>query len=262
MTQLTDAELARLEHENMVEMMATVVANVDNTLMRRAGGVVLLATGLPARLFNQVLVEGDDASEDALARAVETIRENGDPFLVNLRVGPDDRFISLMDSLGLVSGDQLTMPGMALYPIPSGEGPALAGYEIVRLVHRSQLEDHVRTAARALGMPQEWARAVVGSDILDSPAFSLYTGYADGEPVTTGLGFHNGRTIGVYNIGTVPAARRHGYAEAMTRQIADDAVEDGCDVAILQASAMGLSIYRRMGYRAVLQYRGYIEPET
>jgi hypothetical protein len=48
----------------------------------------------------------------------------------------------------------------------------------------------------------------------------------------------------------------------MTAQVVADGVAAGCDVAILQASDMGRSVYERMGYRTVVDYMGYVEPET
>jgi predicted acetyltransferase len=68
-----------------------------------------------------------------------------------------------------------------------------------------------------------------------------------------------GRTIGVYNIATAPAARRHGHGAAMSTRIAVDAAAAGCDVAILQASDMGFPIYERLGYRTVVEYMGYVD---
>lgn len=262
MTGLTDAELARLEHDNMIQTMTTMAATVDDAVVRCAGGVALLDSGLPIRPFNQVLVENEAATVEAMASAVATIRERGNPYLVNLRIGRDDRFVPLMESLGLVADPELVMPGMALYPIPEDHGSSLPGYEIVRIEREAQLDDHIRATALGLGMPEALARSLIRPSVFDIPGLFGYTGYADGEAVTSGVGFRTGRTIGVYNIATVPAARRHGYAEAMTRRIADDAVREGCDVATLQASAMGLPIYERMGYRSVVEYRGYIEPDS
>jgi GNAT superfamily N-acetyltransferase len=260
MARMTAAELARLEHDNMIQTLTGTASGIHNALLKRTGGVVLLATGLPVRLFNQVLVENEDATVEAMASAVATIRKRGDTFLVNLRVGADDRFISLMATLGLAADPGLLMPGMTLWPIPTDGARSLPGYEIVRLDRAAQLDDHIRATALGLGMPEPWARSLIRASVLGTPGVSMYTGYADGEAVTTGVGFRTGRTIGVYNIATVPAARRHGYGEAMTRRIADDGVRAGCDVATLQASPMGLPIYERMGYRTVVQYRGYVEP--
>jgi hypothetical protein len=75
--------------------------------VERGGGIALIATGLPLRLFNQVIVEGDDARSDAIVEAVAVMRRRGDRFIVNLRRGADDRHVPLMAELGLVplSGD-------------------------------------------------------------------------------------------------------------------------------------------------------------
>ena len=47
----------------------------------------------------------------------------------------------------------------------------------------------------------------------------------------------------------------------MTARITADGRANGCDVAILQASEMGLSVYERLGYRTVVEYDGYVEPD-
>jgi predicted GNAT family acetyltransferase len=66
----------------------------------------------------------------------------------------------------------------------------------------------------------------------------------------------------VYNVSTIPPFRRRGYGAAMTARIAADGVAVGGDVAILQASEMGYPVYERMGYRTVVEYMGYVEPES
>jgi GNAT superfamily N-acetyltransferase len=91
---------------------------------------------------------------------------------------------------------------------------------------------------------------------------AVYAGYADGEPVSSGLGIRIGRTIGVYNIATVERARRRGYGAAMTSRVVADGAAAGCDVAILQASPMGLPVYERLGFRTVLEYNGWVEPSS
>jgi predicted acetyltransferase len=66
----------------------------------------------------------------------------------------------------------------------------------------------------------------------------------------------------VYNIATVEGARRRGYGTAMTVRVALDGRAAGCDVAALQASEMGRPIYERLGYRTVVRYRAFADPET
>jgi ribosomal protein S18 acetylase RimI-like enzyme len=264
------ATLARLEHENMIAAFALVGSLAEGALIRRADGVALIATGLPLRLFNQVLVEGDEATPAAIAAAVALTRERGDRFVVNLRVGMDHRFVALMQELRLVPDPEEPLtPGMALHPLPahvpaSTEEPRATrpGHEIRQVTDRAGIEDHIRTAAAGFEMPEEWVRAVMGLTLVARPGVAVYVGYTDGQPVTTGLGVRTGRTIGVYNVATVPAARKRGHGAAMTTRIAVDGGAAGCDVAVLQASVMGYAIYERLGYVTVVEYMGYVDPSS
>src|SRR3954468_18901066 len=98
---MDDAALARLEHENMIAAMSAAGGQVPDSVVRRIGGVQLIATGLPIHLFNQVIVVDDDATTDALEAAIAVTKQRGDRFVVNLRVGPDDRFLPRLAELGL-----------------------------------------------------------------------------------------------------------------------------------------------------------------
>jgi GNAT superfamily N-acetyltransferase len=256
-----DLTLARLEHENMIETMSGMIAAAAGGLVRRERGVVLFASGLPIPLFNQVLIEAGTATDDEVGRAVATMRERRERFLLHLRRGVDDRFRPAAERLGLVCpADHTPLPGMALYPIPDTEPPLPADHEIRRVDSAAAMDDHIRTAAIGFGMPEEMIRVVMGPADWQRPNVTVYVGYSGGEPVTTGLGLRTGRTIGVYNIATVESARRRGLGAAMTARVARDGRAAGCDVAILQASDMGRATYERLGYRTVVEYDGFVEP--
>jgi len=254
--------LGELEHENMLVAMSEAAGTVPGSLVRRAGGVVLLASGRQIRLFNQVLVDDRSATADRIEAAVATLRERRNPFVVSLRRGVDDRFVGLMADLGLeLPSDHGPLPGMALVPIPDGDPPSVEGLEIRPVADSAGLEDHIVAAAAGFGMPEAMLRSIVALDLWRRPGRIVYVGYVEGEPVTTGLGARTGRTIGVYNISTIESARKRGYGEAMTARVAADGHAAGCDVAILQASDMGRPIYERLGYRTVVEYDWYREPD-
>jgi len=268
-TPVDDARLAALEHANLIAAIAFVGSNVEGGLVQRADGVALIASGLPIRLFNQVLIEAPGSVPSTIAEAVETLRRRGSPFVVNLRMGPDDGALPLMTKLGLVPlSARPWMPGMALHPVPSAAtaGDAAStrtpddGHEILRVTDAAGLEHHVRAAAAGFEMDEALVRAIMGGVAPARDDAVVYVGYTDGLPVTSGLGLRTGRTIGVYNIATIPSARKRGYGAAMTTRIADDGVAAGCDVAVLQASEMGRPIYERLGYRTVVEYMGYVDP--
>lgn len=259
---MDDATLAAAEHANMIETMSTGVANAPGSLVRRRDGIVLLASGLPVRFFNQISIENGDATPNAIAEALAAIRDRGQPFVVHLRRGTDDRFRPLLVELGLFLPDEAgPLPGMALHPIPPSTTAIPAGHEIRRVDDQAGMDHHLRAGALGFGLPEDMLRAIVAPDTWQRPGNAVYVGYTDGEPVTTGLGVRTGRTIGVYNIATIESARRRGLGAAITERVAADGAADGCDVAILQSSPMGRPIYEHLGYRTVVEYDGWIEPD-
>lgn len=258
------ATLAELEHENMIEANTVVASQVAGAQVDRVNGIALFATSLPLRLFNQVLIEDDSADAGAIEAAVSVLRSRGAPFAVNLRRDLDDRHIPTMTSLGLIRlSDDPWMPGMAMHPLPVfGSLPLAPDHDIRRVADAAGIADHIRTAAAGFEMPQAWLEVIVTEQLARRRGTIVYVGYTDAIPVSTGLGIKTGRTIGVYNIATVESARRRGYGAAMTIRIIDDGASAGCDVAILQASPMGQPIYERLGFKTVVEYFAYVDPES
>jgi ribosomal protein S18 acetylase RimI-like enzyme len=52
-------------------------------------------------------------------------------------------------------------------------------------------------------------------------------------------------------VATLPDFRRRGLGDAVTRAVTNGGFDRGADVAVLEASPMGLSLYERMGYETV-----------
>ena len=259
---MDETTLARLQHESMIEALIAVGGLVVGAHVERADGVAIICTGLPLRQLNQVLVEDADASDEAVVAAVAAAREWSDRFVVNLRVGADDRFLPLMDRLGLATDpDEPSTPGMVMYPVP----PAVVaeprpGLDVRRVASAAGIRDHVTVAASGFGIPEDLLSAVVSEGLLRRPDVTLHVGYQHDVPVTTGLGFRTGRAIGIYNIATLESARGRGFGAAMTMRLVVDGLADGCDIAVLQSSPLARPLYERLGFRTVVEYLGFVEP--
>lgn len=93
-----------LAHRNMVEAFSSLAQHHPGCLLRRAGGVVVAATGSPVALFNEILPVEDAVAAGALIEAVEEVQAVGLSFLVQLREGVDDRLLPVMEDLGLDRG--------------------------------------------------------------------------------------------------------------------------------------------------------------
>lgn len=89
------------------------------------------------------------------------------------------------------------------------------------------------------------------------PPLRNWIAYLDGAPVAAAALFIGAGVAGIYNVCTVPEARGRGIGSAVTAVAIDAAVADGLELAVLGASDMGFSIYRRLGFREVSRLRSY-----
>jgi GNAT superfamily N-acetyltransferase len=258
-------DLAGLEHGNWIGYLTGVASCHAATRVTRGGGVVTLLTGLPMDWFNQILVEADYATPENLLEAMVRARAQGIGFVVRLRQGTDDRFIPTLIQSGLEpEAPETTTPGMVAFPIDRDAiaNQTASDLDIQEVTDAAGLDAHRQTATAGFGADPALAQGNVCADLLARPGCVVYVGYADGEPVVSGLGWRTGRTIGVYSIATIPSARRRGYAAAMTARVVADGLRVGCDAAALQASEMGRPIYERLGSRTIVRYVAYAIPPS
>jgi ribosomal protein S18 acetylase RimI-like enzyme len=254
--------LAGLEHDNLLAIARALGGAVDGAAVEQRDGVLTVLTGLASPIFNRIAVADGSATEQALATAVARARARGDRFMVELRGGIDDRFLPLMDRLGLVGGDPgRRTPAMAWFPLPVVMDVVRPTDLEIRLVQTvADLQRFVAVVAVGFELPRDLAAVIASERVVGLDEATAYVGYRDGQPVATGFGFRTGRTIGVYDIATIESGRGRGYGTAMTARVVTDGAVAGCDVAVLQASPMGLHLYERLGFRTVLEYAAFMEP--
>ena len=162
------------------------------------------------------------------------------------------------------SEEDTSIPGMVASPIDleaitKHRSPS-PGLEIRRVTDAAGIEAHRQAVTAGFGSHPAVAEGTACLDLLGRPECVVYVGYAEDRPVVSGLGWRTGRTIGVYSIATIGAARRRGYGAAMTARVMVDGAAAGCDVAALPASEMGRPIYERLGFRTVVGSQAYVDP--
>lgn len=79
-----------------------------------------------------------------------------------------------------------------------------------------------------------------------------------GKPVGVGSMFLSAGVAGVYNIGTVPAARRQGIGSLLTHFLLSEAVRLGYRVGVLHSSPMGRAVYASLGFRQTCSLGQYV----
>jgi GNAT superfamily N-acetyltransferase len=82
----------------------------------------------------------------------------------------------------------------------------------------------------------------------------------DGRDVATALTVEHEGDCGVYDVATVPAARRQGLAAAVTARALQEARDRGCRTASLQSTAAAERVYARLGFVPIGRFHEWTPP--
>lgn len=82
----------------------------------------------------------------------------------------------------------------------------------------------------------------------DSP-LRHYIGKVDGRPVVTASAFTTDQIVGLASVGVIPKYRRQGFGTAITIRALQDAMQQGCDLAVLYSSEMATKMYKQIGFK-------------
>jgi ribosomal protein S18 acetylase RimI-like enzyme len=100
-----------------------------------------------------------------------------------------------------------------------------------------------------------------GPALLDDPRMHVFMARdarAGGSGVGTAMAYAGDQVVGVYSVSVIPSYRGRGIGWALTREAVNAAADRP---AVLQPSAEGLALYRRMAFEAFADFAVWIRPE-
>ena len=237
---------------------ATMVASLPNGWIRRAPGVIAGYSGVPVPTQNGVIMERPDADVATVEALLSEVRATGIPHCLVLRPGRPDSLVELALANGMVAMDP--SPLMALDD-PAALAPAQEVEALVlRQLSPNEAELHADVAADGFEAPRELFRRFAGGSLLSQPGARAYVGEVDGRPVTTGLGVVAAGAVGIFNIGTVPAARGRGYGAAVTARAVADGLANGAAWSWLQSAPLAIPVYERLGFMMIEHWERFVTP--
>ena len=258
-------------------MTAAIEANVVETasLFGRLPGTELrdgdpnlrlyVTAGVPFPLFNHVYLTRLP-QEDIEGRIGEVRRYYAArrlPFMWS--VGPFSRpgdLASRLESHGLKRAEELSGMAADLQALDESPPPP-PGLTVERVADAEVLREYVGVARAGFGMPgfatEPLFEACRALGLAEENPFGHYVGRLGGEALATASLSLAAGIAGVFNVATLPGARRRGLGTALTLAALRDARGRGYRVGILQSSAAALGVYRRLGFGRYSTYSVYVE---
>lgn len=139
------------------------------------------------------------------------------------------------------------------------EDPTLPeGVELRRVTSAADADAYWRVATDAYasnGFPPEIFAFYEKHDGLVADNAATFLARLDGRPAAIAMTIVSHGVAGIYWVGTTAEARGRGLGSTMTATAVNAGFDLGGEIASLQASPMGESLYRRMGFETVFDYR-------
>jgi len=225
---------------------------------RRPGYVWMVCPQVPIPSFNSVWAE-DDSCAPALADAVSEIVSLGLPASVLMRRDRTPACEEAAAHIGLMLLEEI--PAMLAGP-DEVRGPDLPDLEVIHVTTADGLAQALAVAADGFDAPPEIFAPLYDFDVARLDGLEYYVGRVGNADVTTAVGFTIGNAVGIFNVATLAPYRGRGYGAAITAQAAGEGFRAGAEFAWLQSSAVGHSVYRRLGFRDVETYLLWTAPEA
>jgi ribosomal protein S18 acetylase RimI-like enzyme len=221
----------------------------------RAGHTITVCPSIPLPGFNGVWID-DDVSVDALAQAISEVEAAGVPcwLVVHPPAGP---FTDAATALGFRHDE--AVPGMCLTPdelVPA----STTGLEIVR-VGADSLTASIDAAVVGVGGSRSVMETIYRV-LAGTPDATIFEARVGDVVVSTACAWVNDGSVGIFNVATPPEHRRRGYGRAVTEHAVRAGFAAGADLARLQASELGASVYASMGFREVEREDVYVRADA
>ena len=243
------------------EAFRLLLRGVPGTSWHEEPGLVRYVSGL-AHPFGNVLWGGSfapEAASERISKLLAPLAEQDVPafWIVGASARPADL------------GERLAAAGLSLASEATGMARDLCAYAAPEppggvTVREVQSDDELAVwndvLSRGYGIPPDVCALMSHYPVLHGYSSSVryFLGFLDGAPVACSLLLLSGDIAGIYCVATVEDARRRGVGAAVTAAPLRVASELGFPLAILQASAAGHPVYKKLGFQDYGKFGFYL----
>jgi ribosomal protein S18 acetylase RimI-like enzyme len=230
---------------------------------REYTGVAIASSGLNVPVFNSAMLLGPAGNMEKLIATADVhfrARKLGWTFWVCEDLLAPDRRDAVLERVFQSKGMRRIAdpPGMYADRIVPPVRPA-APLTFAQVDSEHTRLEFAHIASTVFSLPFVTAKRIYGATGLWRPPSYGWIGYFEGKPVSVVTTVTADEAIGVYSLGTLPQHQGCGFGETLLRHALGEANRrTGIERSVLQATAQGLNLYRRMGYRFASKFSIYM----
>jgi hypothetical protein len=249
----------REAHLNLVESSRRLFELDPGAELESGDGWLFGAASATDPVISNAAFRTDDglAPAELIERARGFFSPRGRGFSIWARAGidEDEELISAAERDGFQAVYE--MPEMVLDRRVEAPGTP-SGVELRRVDSAEDAERYWQVAAAAYlsnGFPPEVFAHYERHDGLWADRVAAFLASLDGRPAAISMTIVSHGVAGIYWVGCIEEARRHGLGQLMTATAVNAGLDLGVQSASLQASPMGKPVYERMGFETIFDYR-------
>lgn len=123
--------------------------------------------------------------------------------------------------------------------------PSKHGMRFVKVSNNSELNVWCNIASAAFGYTVDKTKV---QPLMGTNNITITLGFKGNKPAATGLLLKTKHTVGIHQVGVLPALQGQGVATAIMHNLLASSVKQDANYAVLQASDAGAPLYRKLGF--------------
>ncbi|RQR32446.1 GNAT family N-acetyltransferase [Burkholderia sp. Bp9143] len=225
---------------------------------RGAHGTKAFYSGAPVSVLNAIISMTCQPDVDEIRLLSGAFSTCAVPWSIQTRDASThaDEIARIADDHGLTR--RVALPFMTKRLARAAAPANSDGQVVVRRVTAADSERYNGALAAGYEAPEGVFRRLSAPAVLEADGMMGFWVEVDGMPVATSFGVVRNAQVGVFNVSTLPAYRRRGYARAATQAVLNAAFEAGAHTAFLHCTPAGRHVYESMGFTTGEEWQVYV----